>query len=83
MRPSTARPGRGLAARFGEWWEAWAEPARAEVRRRGNAITALDDGEGDRWARAAQPAVDRWIRGLEADGVGDAREVYEAALTAV
>ena len=74
--------GPALADRFGEWWEAWARPAREDVLRRGNTVSALDEGERERWARAAQPAVARWLKALESDGVGDAREVYQAALAA-
>ena len=71
--------GSALAARFGGWWEAWSAPAREEARQRGDAITGLAAEERARWARAAQPAVDRWLTGLEAGGVADARAIYDAA----
>jgi TRAP-type C4-dicarboxylate transport system substrate-binding protein len=74
-----AASGPALAERFGHWWEAWSGPAREEVRRRGNRVSGLAPGERERWAGAAQPAVDRWLRGLEADGVAEARAIHEAA----
>jgi TRAP-type C4-dicarboxylate transport system substrate-binding protein len=74
-----AASGAGLAERFGAWWEAWAGPAREAVERRGNTVSVLGPGERERWARAARPALDRWLRALEADGVSDAREIYETA----
>ena len=74
--------GSELAGRFGAWWEAWADPARDAARRRGNTIHALDGDERRRWARAAEPAVDRWLRGLEVHGVAGAREIYAATRTA-
>jgi len=72
--------GPALAERLGGWWERWASPAREAARQRGETITALGDGERERWARAARPAVDDWLGKLEADGIVDAREIYEAAL---
>ena len=74
-----AASGAGLAERFGAWWEAWAGPAREAVERRGNTVSVLGPGERERWARAARPALDRWLRALEADGVSDAREIHETA----
>ena len=74
-----AASGSALAERFGDWWDAWAGPAREAVRRRGNTISVLAPGERERWARAAQPAVDRWLTALEADGVSEARAIYETA----
>ena len=71
--------GPALADRFGAWWEAWAGPAREAVERRGNTVGVLAPGERERWARAARPAVDRWLRALEAEGVTEARAIYETA----
>jgi TRAP-type C4-dicarboxylate transport system substrate-binding protein len=74
-----AASGPALAERFGAWWEAWARPAREAVQRRGNTVSVLGPGERERWARAAWPALDRWLRALEADGVSEARKIYETA----
>ena len=70
-----------LVERFGDWWDEWAGHAREAVQRRGNTISVLTPGERERWARAAQPAVDRWLTALEADGVcsAEARAIYETA----
>jgi len=74
-----AASGPALAGHFGGWWEAWSRPARDGARARGDAITGLAPEERDRWARAVRPAVDRWLRALEADGVMEARAIYDAA----
>ena len=74
-----AASGPGLAARFGDWWEAWSRPAREAARERGDAIVDLAPAEYQRWARAARPAVDRWIGAIEAEGVAEARAIHAAA----
>jgi len=74
-----AASGLALAARFGGWWEAWSRPAREAAALRGDAITGLAPSERERWARAAQPAVDRWLRAVEVDGAPDARAIYDTA----
>jgi len=74
-----AASGLALAARFGGWWVAWSRPAREAAAQRGDAITGLAPSERERWARAAQPAVDRWLRAIEVDGASDARAIYDTA----
>ena len=78
-RAIDAASGPALAGRFGEWWGAWSRPAREGAERRGDTIRGLPPDERERWARAVQPAVDRWLRELEAAGVGEARAIYAAA----
>ena len=74
-----AASGPALTERFGGWWELWARPAREEVERCGNVVSPLAVAERERWARAARPAVDRWLRALEVDGVPEARAIDDAA----
>lgn len=67
-----------LIQRFGDWWNAWDAPGRAAAEARGNEITVLSDEERERWREALTPMIEAYLDQLEAEGVDNAREIYDA-----
>lgn len=74
-----ALSGDDLIARFGPWWEAWDAPGQEAAVARGNAILELDEAERDQWRQALQPMIGQWLDERTAEGIDDARAIYEAA----
>ncbi|PQO23260.1 C4-dicarboxylate ABC transporter [Rhodobacteraceae bacterium WD3A24] len=70
--------GDALVANFGDWWDDWDAPGREAALADGGEITELSDDERARWREALQPMIDSYIEGVEADGVDNAREIYQA-----
>lgn len=70
--------GDALVANFDQWWDDWDAPGRAAAEARGSEIRVLSDAERERWREALAPMIDSYIAGVEADGVDNAREIYEA-----
>jgi TRAP-type transport system periplasmic protein len=67
-----------LIERFGDWWNAWDEPGRVAAEARGNEISVLSDAERERWREALTPMIEAYLDQLEAEGVDNAREIYQA-----
>ena len=70
--------GDALVAKFGDWWDAWDAPGRAASQARGNEITVLSDAERDRWREALAPMQEAYLAQVEAEGVDNAPEIYQA-----
>jgi TRAP-type C4-dicarboxylate transport system substrate-binding protein len=70
--------GDALVARFGDWWDAWDAPGREEAEAAGHEIVELSDEERARWREALQPMIQRYLDTVEAEGAGNAREIYQA-----
>ena len=70
--------GDALVANFDQWWDDWDAPGREAAEARGSEIRVLSDDERERWREALEPMIDAYIAGVEADGVDNAREIYEA-----
>jgi TRAP-type C4-dicarboxylate transport system substrate-binding protein len=70
--------GDALVDRFGEWWDAWDAPGREEAEAAGHEIVTLSDEERDRWREALQPMIESYLATVESEGVGNAREIYQA-----
>jgi len=75
--------GDALVARFGDWWDDWDAPGREAAEERGSQIRTLSDEERERWREALQPMIDAYIASVEAEGVDNAREIYEAMQAAI
>lgn len=71
--------GDALVARFGDWWDDWDAPGLAAAQEKGSKITELSEEERERWREALQPMIDAYLDSLEAEGVDNAREIYQAA----
>ncbi len=67
-----------LVSKFGDWWDAWDEPGRQEAIDAGHEIVTLSDEERDRWREALQPMIQTYLDTVEAEGVDNAREIYQA-----
>ncbi len=70
--------GEVLIERFGDWWNAWDAPGLAAAEARGSQITVLSDEERERWREALTPMIEAYLVELEAEGVSNAREIYQA-----
>ena len=70
--------GDALVANFDQWWDDWDAPGREAAEARGSEIRVLSDDERERWREALEPMIDAYIADVEADGVDNAREIYEA-----
>jgi TRAP-type transport system periplasmic protein len=75
--------GDALVARFDQWWDEWDALGRAAAEARGSQITALSDEERERWREALTPMIDAYIASVEAEGVANARDIYEAMQAAI
>ncbi len=60
--------GIALAKRLGRLWEDDEAPGRAIAVERGHPILSLPEAERERWARASQAVVDRWVEKVGAMG---------------
>lgn len=69
--------GDALVERFDQWWDDWDAPGREGAVAAGHEITELSDEERARWREALQPMIESYLDGLEAEGVDDARAVYQ------
>lgn len=67
-----------LIAKFGAWWNAWDELGRRDSLADDGVVTRLSDEERDRWRATLTPMIDAYLAELEQQGVGNAREIYEA-----
>jgi TRAP-type transport system periplasmic protein len=75
--------GDALVERFGDWWDSWDAPGREAAEARGSQITELSEEERERWREALTPMIDAYIASVEAEGVENAREIYEAMQAAI
>lgn len=71
--------GDALVGKFGPWWNAWDQPGLEAAKARGNTIASLSDEERAKWVEALGPMIDGWLAGLEGEGIGNARGIYEEA----
>lgn len=78
-----AHSGDVLVERFGDWWDDWDAPGRAAAEAQGSEIRSLSDAERERWREALAPMIDDYIAGVEADGIEEARDIYEAMQEAI
>jgi len=69
--------GNALQAKFGDWWNKWDEPARADAKAKGHNVTTLTDSERERWKVALQPMIKGYIEKVKAQGVDNAAEIYQ------
>ena len=69
--------GDALVARFDGWWDDWDAPGREGAIAAGHEITELTDDERARWREALAPMIEAYLDGLEAEGVDDARAIYQ------
>ncbi len=70
--------GDALVARFGDWWDAWDAPGREDAVAAGHEITELSDEERARWREALQPMIAAYLESVKAEGVDNAKEIYQA-----
>lgn len=70
--------GDNLIPKFGPWWNAWDQPGLEAAEAAGNQIIELSDAERDRWRAELQPMIEAYLDEVEAQGVGNAREIYAA-----
>ena len=75
--------GDALVGRFGDWWDDWDAPGREAAEARGSQISALSDEERERWREALTPMIESYLDTVEAEGVENAREIYEALQSAI
>lgn len=69
--------GDNLVVKFGDWWNSWDEPGRTQAMEAGHEITVLSPEERERWREALNPMIEKYLDGVEAEGVDNAREIYE------
>ncbi|RED45761.1 TRAP transporter substrate-binding protein [Aestuariispira insulae] len=75
--------GESLVAKFGPWWNEWDKPGIEDIKAKGNPITTLDDAQRAEWRKQLQPTIDGYLDAAEKAGVGNAREIYDAAVDTV
>lgn len=72
-----------LVGKFGDWWDAWDAPGRAEAEEAGHSITTLSDEERERWREALAPMQQKYLEQVESEGVDNAEEIYSALQDAI
>ena len=60
--------GAKLAMEFGKKWEADDLPGVAKAKQLGHPVNELDAAEAARWAKAAQPVIDTWVKEMTQKG---------------
>ena len=70
--------GDALVAKFDKWWNDWDAPGREAAEARGSEIRSLSDEERERWREALTPMIESYLDTVEAEGVANARKIYEA-----
>ncbi|MGZ3216531.1 TRAP transporter substrate-binding protein [Paracoccus sp. T5] len=70
--------GDALVSKFGDWWDQWDQPGRAEAEVAGHEISVLSDEERAAWAETLQPMMASYIQSVEDQGVDNAEEIYQA-----
>jgi TRAP-type C4-dicarboxylate transport system substrate-binding protein len=60
--------GAKLAVAFGKKWEEDDTPGQNKAKSLGHPINVLSDAESARWAKAAEPVIDDWIKEMTAKG---------------
>ena len=68
--------GKALAAKFGPWWTEWDRIGLDLVKQRNHPIDTLSPAERAQWVKALEPMVEKYLAGLEAKGIKDARGIY-------
>lgn len=68
--------GKALAPKFGPWWTEWDRIGLDLVKQRNHPIDSLSPAERAQWIKALEPMVEKYLAGLEAKGIGNAREIY-------
>ncbi len=68
-----------LVPNIGKWWDKWDVSGHKLVQGLNRPITKLSPEERQRWVKAAQPTIDKWLADLEKNGISDAREIYSSA----
>lgn len=68
-----------LVAKFGPWWDKWDAAGRADAVARKNDIIVINEPTRAIWRERLKPMIDKYLAGLEAKGVKDARAIYEKA----
>ncbi len=75
--------GQVLVNKFGPWWNAWDKPGIADIKKKGSIITTLNDAERARWRTTLAPMIDKYLAGIEEQGVKNARDIYAKAQSLV
>lgn len=70
--------GDNLVGKFGPWWDKWDSWGIDKVKAKGSTVTKLGPEEAARWKEATTPIVDQWLADMEANGISNAREIYDA-----
>lgn len=75
--------GDALVAKFGDWWDKWDAAGLADAKARKNEIIMVNDATRATWRERLKPMIDKYIAGMEAKGIKDARAIYEKAAALV
>ncbi|MCB1338351.1 MAG: TRAP transporter substrate-binding protein [Maritimibacter sp.] len=70
--------GETLTAKFGDWWNSWDEAGLAAVQGADHTIVTPTEAERQVWIDTLAPMVDAFLADMEARGIDDAREIYDA-----
>ncbi|MEG9883768.1 MAG: TRAP transporter substrate-binding protein [Hyphomicrobiales bacterium] len=68
-----------LVGKFGDWWNKWELAGKTDAIRRGDTIIAIDEKTHDKWQKAVQPMIARYLARLKASGVKDPDAIYRRA----
>ena len=65
-----------LVSRFGLLWNKWDKPVRDGASAPGHEVLVPDGAALEAWRAALQPVTDRYLDGLAANGINDARGIH-------
>jgi len=68
--------GKALVPKFGPWWTEWDRRGLDLVKARNHPIDTLSPAERVQWIKALEPMVEKYLAGLEAKGIKNARDIY-------
>ena len=69
--------GPALVAKFGPWWDQWDKRGLERSKERGNVITVLDEAGREKWRKAVEPVVGRYLAELKKQGVENPQALYD------
>lgn len=68
--------GKALVPKFGPWWTEWDRRGLELVKENKDPIDTLNSQQRAAWQAALKPMVEKYLVGLEAKGIKNAREIY-------
>lgn len=75
--------GPALARKFGNWWNTWDQEGIDFATSMGHEFSTLTPEQRESWEKALAPVTENYLSELEAQGIDNAREIYDRMKTTI